>query len=362
MVVARRDRVGLAAAIAVALVLVGGGSIAVWQLRVASAERAKAAGRSDQVREFVRALPPDAPEPRVRDAVEQLDKLAKETAGDRALMREVAAAYEQLAAARDTASALASHEKAISIREAIANIGRNDPADMQALADAYLAIAEFNMKNGAPAAAVEHVLKAIPIGESLLGSKATPEVRLLCARAYTLIARALADAGGTNHGNTRTALAYMRGALKMQQGLVADFPENLAYQQELIATYHALASVYSAMGERDEEVEQHRKAVAIAEQLAAKTPADVAVQRTLASLYTQLGHSHAEWAAAPNESQPARQWQHAKDAYGRALDVYERLKTDGKLSGAEANKPDELAGEIAKCDDALVAQAQPPAR
>ena len=363
MVAASRNRIGLAAAIAVAVVLLIGGSIAMRQVRVASAERAKAAQRSGQLRELTRTLSLE----RVQDALKHLDDLAKEATGDRTLLREVASAYEKVAAiqsgaADDPAAALASREKAIAIREEMAKIGRDNPVDMQALADAYLATSELSMSNGAPDTAANYVQKAIPIAESLLASNPTPAVRLLCATSYRSIARALVDAGGTNIGNTRSALAYARGALKMQQGLVADFSQNLDFQQGLIATYLVLGSVYSAMGERDEELEQYRKAIAIGEQLAGTAPADVAVQRTLASLYAQLGYSHAKWAAAPNESQPLPQWQHAKDAYGRALAVYERLKAEGKLSDADAKRTDELAAEIANCDGALVAQAQPPAR
>lgn len=38
---------------------------------------------------------------------------------------------------------------------------------------------------------------------------------------------------------------------------------------------------------------------------------------------------------------------------GTSLAIYEDLKAQGKLSGADANKPDELRVEIGKCDAAL---------
>lgn len=316
MVAARRDRVGRAAALAVALVLLGGGSIAFWQVRAASSERAKAAQRLDEVRELTGRLSAE----RLQDALVNLDKLAKQSAGNRALMREVAGGYEKVAAAQrdfaaDTGAALATREKAISLREQIAKIGRNDPADMQALADAYVAMSEFHMMSGAPATAIEYVQKAIPIAESPLASNATPEVRLLCARAYTTIARALSDRASAQQGDTRTALAYMRGALKMQQALVADFPENLAYQQELIAIYHALGSVYSAMGERDEELEQYRKAIAGARKLMAAQPDNRSYRRELAAQLV-----HAGTALMQPETKPQ-----ALEHFREALEIYDSL-------------------------------------
>jgi len=48
-----------------------------------------------------------------------------------------------------------------------------------------------------------------------------------------------------------------------------------------------------------------------------------------------------------------QQWNAAKEAYQKALDIYQDMKNKGKLSGADAGKPDELTKEIAKCDAAL---------
>ena len=72
-------------------------------------------------------------------------------------------------------------------------------------------------------------------------------------------------------------------------------------------------------------------------------------------LYNQLGITHAKWAAKPDlpKAGSNEHWTKAKEAYGKSLAVYQRLKDDGKLSAADAAKPDELAAEIAKCDAAL---------
>jgi len=48
-------------------------------------------------------------------------------------------------------------------------------------------------------------------------------------------------------------------------------------------------------------------------------------------------------------------WNAAKEAYQKALDIYQDMKSKGRLSGPDAGKPDELVKEIAKCDAALKA-------
>ncbi len=42
-----------------------------------------------------------------------------------------------------------------------------------------------------------------------------------------------------------------------------------------------------------------------------------------------------------------------KEACGKSLAIYEGLKANSKLSGAEATESDELRAEIGKCDAAL---------
>jgi hypothetical protein len=43
----------------------------------------------------------------------------------------------------------------------------------------------------------------------------------------------------------------------------------------------------------------------------------------------------------------------AKDAYQKARDIYQEMKSKGTLSGADAPKPTERTKEIAKCDAVL---------
>jgi tetratricopeptide (TPR) repeat protein len=443
----------------------------------------------------------------VQDALKYLDNLASEAGGDRDLLREVADAYERVAAVQagayqlasgatsaanlgDTAGAEASHAKAVAVREQLAASG--DPADRLALAKAYAAFGAMYVFSGPPEKAVEHLQSAIAILESLLApGPATQGVRLSLSTTYLAIAKAYGSPGGPNLGDTRSALSYTRSALKLQQELTIESPENIAYKQGLAATHNALSLIYSAMGEREEELEQKRKAVEVArtivaaepdnpfyrrelavqlgntgsafvalkdsaraleyfrealalydglvasdpndiavrrqwavahrnigvaagaadpaeatqyfdkaiailaqiaakdpkntdfrrqwaftylaksrlqleinelaaavasaregirigEELAASSPADAAVQNTLALLFTQLGASHRK--AATNDPQS---WREAKTAYSEALAIYERLKASGKLSGADAGKPEELGGEIATCDAAM---------
>ena len=91
----------------------------------------------------------------------------------------------------------------------------------------------------------------------------------------------------------------------------------------------------------------------------ASSPENVTAQNTLAVLFTQLGAAHAKCAVAPNEREAVRHWQNARQAYGRAREIYATLKANSRLSRADASKPDDLARELATCEANLRSVAAP---
>jgi len=93
--------------------------------------------------------------------------------------------------------------------------------------------------------------------------------------------------------------------------------------------------------------------IRIDEVLVAASPTNASARNTLALLDSQLGASHAALAAKAGASKQTEHWRAAKDADQKSLDIYQEMKSKGTLSGADANKPDELASELAKCDAAL---------
>jgi hypothetical protein len=125
----------LVAFVALALGLVAVG----YQSKIANAERALAERRFNDVRRLANSFvfeindeigksPIKARELLVSRAIEYLDKLAQETKGDASLQSELAAAYEKIGdvqcelfspAAGNSALALESHQKALTMRSGI---------------------------------------------------------------------------------------------------------------------------------------------------------------------------------------------------------------------------------------------------
>jgi len=156
----RRHRVTVAAAVVVALALLGGVSGVAWQARVALAAKARAERRFNDVRKLanfllfdfhdaVQKLPGSTPiqEILVAQSLRYLDSLAREAGGDSGLEIELVEAYSRLGDVQgnpytpnlgDTAGAMASYRKALAIAEPLARSEPGNTRATRALAGVHL--------------------------------------------------------------------------------------------------------------------------------------------------------------------------------------------------------------------------------
>ena len=107
----RRNRLSVAAAVLLLLTLLGGIAATLWQSRKANLERARAERRFNEVRQLARSVMFDYHDPiaalpgslairqkLVADALTYLDRLSQDGSGDLSLLRELADAYDKVAA------------------------------------------------------------------------------------------------------------------------------------------------------------------------------------------------------------------------------------------------------------------------
>jgi eukaryotic-like serine/threonine-protein kinase len=315
-----RNRGGVAAAALVLLALIAGIVGTSWQAHIAQRERAKAEQRFGQVRQFARAVMfdyhdriaalPGSTEVRktlVQDALAYLDSVAREVgSGDEALLRELADAYERVAALQggaavsargatisssnlgDTAGALASQQKAVAIREQLASRKNAGAADLQALGSAYATTAGFYLLSGPPDQAVAFLRKALPLLEALLAQQPrSEELRFLVSTAHTGMAKALGNPGAPNVGNTAGAMEHMRKAVALNEELVREHPGDFGYEQALAAKHNFFALLLMSVGDRAGQLEQNLKGVAAGKALVAADPANAFFRKELA---VQLGN------------------------------------------------------------------------
>lgn len=303
---AQRNRAAVTAAGLILLVLLGGLAATAYQTNVARRERIKAEQRFADVRQLansflfefhdaIKNLPGATParELVIKRAVEYLDKLAAE-ADDApinvGLQRELAAAYRRVGEIQgnsyysnlgDTAGAMQSYQKALEIRQ---RLHRSDPLNRELqheLAISYEGVGDMfytdnDLQNG-----LRNYDEALALRLPLV--EAEPQNRdylYSLAELHTRRAHIRGSEGYANLGDTLGALEEHERALAIAEKLVA-IEQNDEMQMFLAGDLHYLAMQQSAVGKSAEALTNGRRAVAIQEVLIARNPNNARMKQSL---------------------------------------------------------------------------------
>ena len=285
-----RHRVVVASGVAVLVALLVGGGSAVWQARIARQERDKANRRFQEVRQFSRSLlfevheslravagATEARRVLVDRAVQFLDGLYADAAGDAPLMLELAEGYRTLGQLQGgmtsenvgkISDAIESFEKAAHLAEQVA-VQR--PLD---LGPAHVATAALD---GLSSALLEH-------GDTVAADRAYERhlalvQRLEATQSTSAAARESVAASYVNLGRFRsgrndraTARSFYEKAIGLYEGL----PEG-ERSRDAVMPHHAVAlkrlgALHLAAGQLDAGERRYRDALALEEQLLARHP------------------------------------------------------------------------------------------
>ena len=358
----RRHRIAVASAAVILLVLLSGLAATIWEARIAMAARARAEDRFDDVRrlatsflfEFhdaVQDLPGSTPARKlvVARAIEYLDRLSKEAGGDKSLRRDVASAYQRIGDVQgnpnnanlgDSASALKSYRKALSIAEPLVAA---DPSDAQArrtvgviyekMADVLawsgsigagvsaarrslgffeglareapkdagkqrsLAISHIKVgdisgnpsfpNDGNPGEALRHYRVSAGILEDLFRrDPADPKTRRFLGIVHERLGTV-----SNELGDTAGALDAYRRSFAIREALVSDQPNNTDARRDAVIASEKIGDVLKVMGDRRGALEGYAKALAGFESLAAADPDNANASRSLSIIQVKMGEA-----------------------------------------------------------------------
>jgi serine/threonine protein kinase len=306
----RRHRAAVAAAAFTMVALIGGAGTTLWQARVAHAERDKAQRRFNEVRklanavlfkyeENIRTLPGSTPvrEMLVKDGLEYLDNLSKESEGDVQLQRELAEAYKKVGDVQggvavggntgDTSGMLDSYRKALALREGIARAADATPDDRRNLARMYIAVGDALQRVGDNVGGLDLARKALGIYETLAAADpAGITTRSDVARANWHVANHLGTAG-----NYPEAIDSYWKAARIYQELEAVDPSNPSHRRNEVLTYKYLGTLLELTGDKQGALELYRKAVVTDQGLVALEPNNASAKLDLSFSYGALGKS-----------------------------------------------------------------------
>jgi tetratricopeptide (TPR) repeat protein len=342
----RRHRVGAAAAVLVLLALAGGVWATLREARRARAAEARAERRFNDVRKLansflfefhdaIRDLPGSTAARAlvVQRALEYLDSLSKESAGDRGLRRELAEAYRRvgdvqgnpfMANLGDLRGAAESYRKAMGLLEPMASGSDATDAEQATLATTYLVDAGLSLNEGRFEAALATSRKGLALREALAARRPEDGERQMdLAQAWQYVAY---DANAAGHrAEAVAALASQREILETQaRARPADRAVRRSLAQNLYIEGDAVANAGDQLG----GLSRYREAEKVQEGLVAEDPANVTFRRDLAYSLTAMGNVQIRM------NDPAA----ALETYRRTLAVFEAM------AAADPKSTDPLLG------------------
>jgi non-specific serine/threonine protein kinase/serine/threonine-protein kinase len=298
----RRHKVGVTTTALIALSLVAGVITTVWQARVARLERARAEQRFNDVRKLansflfefhdgIEKLPGATPmrELVVKRALEYLDSLAREASNDAELQSELATAYERVgniqgnpnsANLGDPAGALLSYQKALTLREALADAAsQQTQLDLARSHDRVATMLRFEHRT---AEALEHLKQALALRETIVKTESAPrQARRDLAATYEVLGATLADSGDRAGG-----LVKLRELLRLREALAAE-PAANAEDRRLLALAHLLLLIQ--LGQREDGLTHAQQAIALYQALLATDARNTQLRRELAQCFDNRG-------------------------------------------------------------------------
>jgi tetratricopeptide (TPR) repeat protein/tRNA A-37 threonylcarbamoyl transferase component Bud32 len=203
-------------------------------------------------------------------------------------------------------------------QEVAAKVVEADPENVNAQRDLGFASSQLGVictKMGQTKEALEWHSKALEIRKRLVAADSNSE------QAQRDLSFSYSRLGDLNEslGQAKEALSWYQEALKIHQRLANDNPESTDALFDLSVSYSNLGNVCATLDRHQEAFDWHKKALAIHEDLASDNPDDPMSQRDLAVSCSKVGSA----SLALGKIDDALSW------HKRALTIFERLaKTD----------------------------------
>ena len=335
-----RNKTAVTAAMLVVAAVIAGAASTMWQARRAERRfndvRKIANSLMFEFHDAIKDLPGSlaARQLVTQRAVEYLDMLAQDAAGDLTLQSELALAYRKVGFLTwDVGEAIAVRRKAIVCNEALVAASPDTVAYRQQLADSYLELSDMLKVGGQSEASIntarqglatmQALMPKLPqdtetlltIGHHFVGlATATAEAGYLTAALETELAamavqekalagapadaHALNDIGGTlgrlsdvygDLGDTERAVSCARRELEIKQPGYAADPSSRMHQRRMWSAHFHLGRHLAAGGDRNEALEHLTTAFKLIEALAVADPGDKGHRRWLAVTLNDLG-------------------------------------------------------------------------
>ncbi|MBL8182828.1 MAG: serine/threonine protein kinase [Blastocatellia bacterium] len=304
------------------LFLIGGIATTAYQARKANIEREKAEARFNDVRalansfmfeinEEIMRSPVKARELLVARALEYLDKLAAESAGNIELKSELASAYEKIGEVQSelfrpfagkTSEATLSQQKALRLRQEI-NTEDPTPEHLMNVAVSHQKVGNVLLTSGKIGEARDNYSRSVDLLRSLAATDTkNTEARRQLARSYATLGQSIVRSGSLSD-----ALSNYESSLAIFRELASEDPENNRARRSVGIVVSYIGFVKKEMGRTQEAFADYEQWLAIEKELVTRDPNNIEFRHDLSSSHTWNGVLLAEMGNIPEAQQNFRE-------------------------------------------------------
>jgi tetratricopeptide (TPR) repeat protein len=310
-----RHRAGVLAGAAVFLMLVAGITGTLREAKIAHAHQARAERNFNDVRALTNSLIfdihdnieelPGATKARkvlLDRALQYLDRLAQDAAGDEGLQRELAAGYERLGNVQgrgggsslgDPAAAVQSYNKALILRQKLVDDRKANADDIIRGAQIHRLVADVAMQTGNLTGALDHARKAVEVAASVsqadVKSRRAGEIEL--ARDYDelgVLESGLFTSVGLS--DLPAAVQDFEKSLAINSQLLVNDPDNPALVQDNALLHERVGALQGRMGRTAEGLQNLNVSMAMFRSLATGSN-NASLQRRVGAVASIIGDS-----------------------------------------------------------------------
>jgi non-specific serine/threonine protein kinase/serine/threonine-protein kinase len=302
-----RHKVVTGAAALVAFSLLGGMGATLWEAHIARQERGRAERRFKDTRELadslifelhdaIKDLPGSTAARKlvVDRALRYLDRLAQEAQAEPGFESDLAAGYEKLGDVQgnpdyanlgDTIGALASFQKALSIRQSLAAAEPASFALQRARGADVARVSACLTALGRPTEAVDIYRRELPWAEKYAEEHKEVTVQDWLAGTYYVMGDALLATGRLDE-----ALDYAQRSVAIREAVPQEGTlQNTQIRTRLAGSYGLVVQALAGKGQLRQAIQVQRKAIATIDELAARNPGNATISTFQGSGFSYLG-------------------------------------------------------------------------
>jgi tetratricopeptide (TPR) repeat protein len=252
------------------------------------------------------------------------------------------------------------HDRAtLAITRELVAANRTNAVDRRNLGDELMATANAQLKNGDPAGALSGYNESLEIFKALAAADASnSEAQRDLSFVYIRLGELSAQTG-----KVASAREHYGHAIEITQQFLTQDPADEEGLATAAGVFIALSQLAEDSGDLETAIENRKRETEMRGRIVAADPNTSVHWYTLAISYQMLARRYAQKGGAHitnNEievtppkaitARQAAQWREAKNYFGKALQIFEDLKSKGKLEANYATYPDAIREYMATCD------------